>query len=334
VSLRAKTACCCIAAGFAVAGYLGAIPGDAATPIRVVPTPAGAVGTPLSAEPTAPGAGKPVTVVVEQTDHSPGWANVVSAFAWPLFLACVIAFFLISRKGRFFADTLVGRVNRVGALGLLELDFSRDRAADVKRALEFMFKDYRRQAVVEFNKLARRHRVAKLRDKLAKETIEGLLNDEGRKSYRCTIYVKDLVFEEGLYQLLDYYPRGGGRGRIIPRRYGLVGRAFRAENSLTQPAVPGDVDRLVIDWGMTREEAARKNDRHSFSCVLLREAGTTVGGIYVDSVAEDAFTDCKTFAATVEQAAESIGLLDAMSSVTAEIDKRGASITFLAQAAK
>lgn len=262
------------------------------------------------------------------------WVDALRALTWPVFFGALIWLAFSTRKGRFLADSLIGRINRVGAFGLLELNFSRDRAAEVKRALDFMFKDYRRQAIIEFNRLALSHKIGPLHERLARECIEEQLTHAGAKTYRCTIYVQDLVFEEALYQLLDYFPAGGGKGRIIPRRLGLVGRAFRSEQSLTQPAVPGDVDVLVVQWGMTHEEAARKNERHSFSCVLLKDAGTTVGGVYLDSTEQNAFKNVDTFATIVDQCARKIGLIDALSALSAEVAARGASIGFLEQSSR
>jgi hypothetical protein len=155
--------------------------------------------------------------------------------------------------------------------------------------------------------------------KLSTDFIMSALSKDGKKTFRSTIYVPDLVFEEARYQLLDYYPKGKGKGRIIPRRYGLVGRAFRAEGSLTQNAVPGDVQQLVIDWGMTRDEAARKNTRHSFSCVLLKEAEIVIAGIYVDSEAAGAFPDIAAFESAIEAGARELGLLESLGALSAEI---------------
>jgi hypothetical protein len=39
------------------------------------------------------------------------------------------------------------------------------------------------------------------------------LSEEVRKDFRSTIRVEDALLGDQLYQLLDYFPRGGERGR-------------------------------------------------------------------------------------------------------------------------
>ena len=111
--------------------------------------------------------------------------------------------------------------------------------------------------------------------------------------------------------MLDYFPSGGGRGRVIEKRFGLVGRAFRAETSQTDGDIPPTIEELVLHWGMTVSEATRAGrSQHSFSCVLLKDETTRepVAGIYVDSVLSHAFgpdkASEKEFEAKVEKFAD------------------------------
>ena len=59
--------------------------------------------------------------------------------------------------------------------------------------------------------LSRADRVDRLLENVVQTAILPHLTDEAKRSYRVTIHIPDVLFEDALYQLLDYYPaaRGG-----------------------------------------------------------------------------------------------------------------------------
>ena len=49
--------------------------------------------------------------------------------------------------------------------------------------------------------------------------------------YRATVHIPDVLFSDTLYQLLDYWPKGKGGGRRFSARFGILGLAWRLEES-------------------------------------------------------------------------------------------------------
>jgi hypothetical protein len=143
-----------------------------------------------------------------------------------------------------------------------------------------------------------RERLETLWDQLVREGVYPRF-DPMPKDLRCTIYVPDPLFgERVLYQLVDYYPKGGGRGRRLSWRFGAVGRAWRLETDDVWPGVEQDVDVLVDAWGMSRAEAHTAGaGRTAFGCVLLRRVrdgedlptGELLALLYMDSSTPNAF---------------------------------------------
>src|SRR4029077_20924802 len=111
------------------------------------------------------------------------------------------------------------------------------------------------------------------------------------KDLRCTLHVPDILFADTLYQLVDYYPRWGGRGRPFSSRFGIIGLCWRSREDQIQGAVPIDPQELVRKWGMTHEEAvASGGGRQSFLALLLSDVSDThVAILYMDATEKDAF---------------------------------------------
>jgi hypothetical protein len=113
---------------------------------------------------------------------------------------------------------------------------------------------------------------------------------------RWTIHVADVLFADTLYQLVDYYPRGGGRARVFSFRFGVIGLCWRKKERVVRAKVPKGNDpngreQLLETWGMSEEQAsASGSGRQSFFAVPLRDkSNTPVGIFYMDSKEEDAF---------------------------------------------
>jgi hypothetical protein len=110
-----------------------------------------------------------------------------------------------------------------------------------------------------------------------------------------------------LYQLLDYHPAGGGQSRTFSERFGIIGKVWRTEKSLSFNHVdrqvnPGDdqsadapmdkkLENIMSNWGMSRREAEHAMSRPSSICMLLEHDGEKVGILYIDSDIPEAFPD-------------------------------------------
>jgi hypothetical protein len=121
------------------------------------------------------------------------------------------------------------------------------------------------------------------------------------EQFRLTTHIQDPLYRDYLYQLIDYYPVGGGRGRRLSIRYGIIGRCYRTRASFRigkllpeGDQVKGGTQRSVIDaiasrWGVTIEEAIHIKDRPSYVALPLEQDNETFGVLYMDSTVEDAF---------------------------------------------
>lgn len=120
------------------------------------------------------------------------------------------------------------------------------------------------------------------------------------ENFRCTVHIADPVHEGHLYQLLDYYPEGGGAFRSYSDRYGIIGKVWRSEQSQIVgnllPNLPAETPReqmiaiITRDWGMTKREADRALKKPSYVCLLLEHENDKLGVLYMDSGKQEAFT--------------------------------------------
>jgi hypothetical protein len=226
---------------------------------------------------------------------------------------------------------VASRVRRLNVLGV-ELEFTEEQSREIRRDVESVLASYRRQVVDEFDHWVDVYDIVRLHDEVVHSYIKPSLIEGARPDLRSTIYVPDLILMDGLYQLINYFPRGGGRGRVITNRFGLVGRAFRAERSEADDEVPTSERELILNWGMTLSEARRAgHERESFACVLLEHQHRIVGGVYVDAKKPKAFGPApdaiQTFRAGVKEASLQAGLTEALSDLTTKLIERGPRIS-------
>jgi hypothetical protein len=211
--------------------------------------------------------------------------QLVDIVIWPLVVVAGILF-LASKHGQKFLQTVLTSVRRIKAFGVeLELGDEED-ARKLKLGLEDRFRNYREEVIAEFDRQAKRYDIGRLLAQVVEEVVEPTLDLD--KSYRCTIYVEDIVFEHVLYRLLDYYPGGDGRGRIYSSRFGIIGRSWRLGESQAPTEVPYVREDLINTWGMTREEAASQQKAKWYATYLLREGESKLaaGLLYIESSGE------------------------------------------------
>jgi len=115
------------------------------------------------------------------------------------------------------------------------------------------------------------------------------------RNVRFTIHVKDSIFENHVYQLVDYYlPLNDsiavGKGRRFSVRYGIIGLCWRTRKShATASAFVGSataINDLKEKWSMTDAEADSAKSKPSCLAIALNgdNPSTQLGIIYADAV--------------------------------------------------
>lgn len=137
--------------------------------------------------------------------------------------------------------------------------------------------------------------------------------------------MRDALFKNSYYQLIDYLPTGGNRGRAWSVRYGMVGRAWRLEKDSWNGEIPSSEEGLIHDWGMTRDEARGSARQTMLCCILKTSAGTPVGALYIDAKGKHNFgndVQMGELAKKACEAAESAGLIKSLDAIWEEIKKK------------
>jgi hypothetical protein len=210
-----------------------------------------------------------------------------SVVAWMPLLWFALAATII---GWLFASGLVPgmlrRVKRFGGFGV-EFEFSEESARLTRDSVESGLSSVRDTIKRELEAEVRARSIAQgLYAVLQATTLATSPGD-----YRATIHIPDPLYDDWLYQLIDYYPRGSGHGRPFSARAGLIGRAWRLEEDdewESSPNQSGLSDRqLVAEWGMTKREAAerRVDQANDLVAIILRDRSESrlVGVLYMDS---------------------------------------------------
>ncbi len=231
--------------------------------------------------------------------------TLVQAIAWPV---VVILIFLLTPLGRRLIDTVSRRVTRVKGYGI-EVELSPEKAAELRDNLQDVFTEYRTKMKAKFDQLVLAYNI---REHIKTITMQCLTEDQ-KKDYRCTVHVPDVLFEDGMYQLIDYYPKGMGAGRSFSIRFGMVGKAWRLGKSQIQGNIDPMPANLIESWGMKREEAeAAKGDRRSIACIILHFNNVDVGVLYLDAAGERVFgansDEEEKFIGQLEESARDTGL--------------------------
>jgi hypothetical protein len=230
--------------------------------------------------------------------------DLLPRIAWPMIGSLLVLYLVFSpnaprRLARLFKPFRSFKL--LGAEFVLSEEAAKELAVDAEEA----FATYRKRAKREYDLLVDAYDIRSKLENVLEHIWGGKKGIGKTKDFRSTIHVRDILFDEGLYQLLDYYPRGGGGGRTKSIRFGIIGKVWRSGSSLVQDEVSTDPADLILDWGMTREEAeAAGLGRKSFVCVLLRDSTKTPVGLFYIDAAGGAFGSEK-------QKQELIGAIDA-----------------------
>ena len=214
----------------------------------------------------AHGAGRHPT---EDTDGTEGTdtgsselAQLVSSLAWPV--AVVVSLLILTtRRGRLLLAPILRRLKRIRGPGGWEVELSPEAAAETKADVEGAIKPYEPALDREYERLAH---VEGIRGRLETAVREGF-REPRAPGFRSTVHVEDAMVSNALYQLVGYWPGGGGSGRRFSTRFGMIGRAWEFSWLLYAGDVPESEDDLIELWGMTRAQAASAAEGRHILCV-------------------------------------------------------------------
>jgi len=186
---------------------------------------------------------------------APDWSvRVLQAVAWPVVVGLAVVLLIGTVSGSQILQSILGRVNKMSALGVT-LELTSAGAKKVQFSVKSAFDDYTNRINSEFD---RQIQARQVNDKLAlvvQEAIKATFSgQELPKKYRCTIHLEDVLFKDALYQLVDYYPSGGGpRGRRFGVRYGIIGKTWRLRTDQIQDDVFKGGNTAVIVETLVRD---------------------------------------------------------------------------------
>jgi hypothetical protein len=218
---------------------------------------------------------------------------LVRAIAWPATVLAAVILIACSRPIRRIVDRLASRLGAVTAFGVA-IELTPETAGQVKTTAEQGFRDYRSAVDSEYARLAHAYRINRTFERLMVDCRlpQRLTKADPKCTFRATLYVEDVLFQECIFQLLDYYNDSGGGNRAFSVRYGIIGRCWRSEDTQVQGQVTTDEKKLISEWGMTAAQARTAGKgRHSFACIPLKQTGSMIGAIYMDAEPDNVFGD-------------------------------------------
>lgn len=279
--------------------------------------------------------------VKQQSEHDEkSWLRVIwdSLLPWPILIIAIIAYLLFSNGAPNRIESLLRPFQSVKLFGQ-EFVLNQWGGRNAETAIRF----YRQEVQTKFDRKAKKLKIADKHkaviDQYAAPIISELASNEAssegeltkkqiskltEKQVRSTIHIPDMLFDEALYQLLEYYPehRQSPHGRSFPVRYGIIGKAWRLGKSQYESKVPTSKERLIFEWGMTKGEAEQAGKgRQSFACIVLENKEKALGIFYLDAPAEAAFGDnadaekWKKLENAIRTGAEATKLIDALEAI-------------------
>lgn len=259
----------------------------------------------------------------------PWWAYLAGKLAWPLVILCAMLLIAYNdRLARLFGSGI--KIVRKVSAGGVEMEISSDAVDRVKKELQASFQQLIADAKIEYQRMASVQNIDRHLSKIVEEIIYEEFPSLNRTDIRATIHVQDIVFNEFLYQMVNYYPRGGGADRRFSHRYGIIGRSWRSGQSHgTGDAFGGDtsVNTLIEMWGMTTVEASGSAlEKHSCLSVILKSGELEWGILYIDSSTKEAFGDndkALAFAKELEENPKVIKLAEAVERALAPLRAAG-----------
>jgi len=223
------------------------------------------------------------------------WVTVVDSIAWPLTLLIVFLFVTLNKTIRYTVKQYFGKLTKVKG-GPVELEFDTELARSVSADFKASYRPFKDLADSEYKRLSKHFEIRnRLHDvsEACKQYFESYETQIPIPGFRLAVHVKDILFEDHLYQLTDYYPKGSGRGNRYSVRFGIIGQSWRCHSDKLmddvideiKPAHVGPVEgkeTLIRYWGMMRHEAdALKMPQSTMACLIIRGETGKVGLLYI-----------------------------------------------------
>ena len=212
--------------------------------------------------------------------------ETISIVTWPAAALVILVIAIFSGRLQRSFQSIFYRTNSIKFAGA-EVSFSEEGAKILNTTATEAFSNYSAQAAKEIERLV-----------LSKD-IRGTFSRTLEKvdlpdKYRATIFVRDALFSESLFQLVNYTPFRGGitAGRRYSARYGIIGLSWRTEVHQYEKDTQSESNELIVKWGMTKEEASKIRDHDKRSCVAIMirtPSDEPIGIIYIDHADKDAF---------------------------------------------
>lgn len=205
---------------------------------------------------------------------------------WPGILITLIAIASLSQRVRHLLASAFRGVRSLKLFGN-ELILSEQTRTAVSQEVSSDFAAYRKTVEAERIRLVAALDIESLLARVF-DDINNLENDL-HGDVRCTVHIADVVFDNSICQLLEYYPRrptyGRDAGRCWTIRFGVIGLTWRTGKP--QHAGSDDVsdaDKLVREWGMTMDEVTTWAQGRKSLCAfpILTPEGSVAGVFYID----------------------------------------------------
>jgi hypothetical protein len=221
----------------------------------------------------------------------PNFTKLVDVIVWPFVFLVFGMFALLSSKSKVILTQILNSVSAV-KLGSYEVNFTEQGAKLLKRDIETSLNDFSSQGRLAYDKASKSVSLKECAARVSTDVRNlsrelKMPNENGIELHnlRIAVHIVDVLFEESLYQLTDYYPSNDGSDRRFSIRFGAIGLAWREGEStywnLNDPA--NTEEELVRKWGMTKEEAIRSAQRPVGICIILQKEKERQGILYIDS---------------------------------------------------
>jgi hypothetical protein len=241
----------------------------------------------------------------ENQEHAHTWvadlAAVLGSIAWPLVAGIIVFRLLRAPQLAVLLAYASRRVTQVSVAGVqLQLSEGAKATLDDLQTLLSTIPETHQEWVKnthvedEFQLV-----ISDLRKYLCTQSITNPIPIDGDDfgTFRFTLHVPDVLLTHSLRQLVDYIgnDRGGG-GRMFSSRRGIMGLAWRLQESHHNSHAAYTEDELVAKWGMTRAEAKyTKAGKTVFLVFVIRsEQGLPVALFYADSANSKLFEPART----------------------------------------
>lgn len=262
-----------------------------------------------------------------------------SLFPWPVVVLIVVALLAWGpdRLGRLLASLnleLPGGFKLSGGAAApeafkKEMGDTQKMVAQTNKEIEEAYSAAKEYVV----QLRDRYGIDQLVERLAVE-VARIIGDQCPDDFRLTVYVPDLIFEDRLYQLTEYYDQKGQRvppnrsGRAFSIRYGIIGRVWRTGVSEIEGQLISKEDReqlgenpdvrdlekfIARRWGLTLDEAVRIRPYPSYGAIRIERGEHPLGLIFFDSKKPNAFGNppaSKWIESAVHNSALAVALLE------------------------